>query len=80
MVDATLLQPIITMNRAGLFHFDSHLRNLLTDGEQVLVTDLGLATARDFDLDEEERRFLDATCCTTPPTPSPSSSTASWPS
>jgi hypothetical protein len=26
MVDATLLQPIITMNRAGLFHFDSHLR------------------------------------------------------
>jgi len=22
MVDATLLQPIITMNRAGLFHFD----------------------------------------------------------
>jgi hypothetical protein len=57
-VAATLLEPVIEMNRRGLFHFDSHLRNLLTDGTRVLVADFGLATAFDFDLDEQERDFL----------------------
>ena len=59
MVDDTLLAPVIWMNEHGMFHFDTHLANLLTDGRQVLVTDLGLATARDFDLDADEQRFLD---------------------
>ena len=59
MVDDTLLAPVVWMNQQGLFHFDSHLANLLTDGRQVLVTDFGLATARDFALDAGERRFLD---------------------
>jgi hypothetical protein len=59
MVDDTLLAPVVWMNQQGLFHFDSHLANLLTDGRQVLVTDFGLATARDFALDTGERRFLD---------------------
>jgi hypothetical protein len=59
MVDDTLLTPVVWMNQQGLFHFDSHLANLLTDGRQVLVTDFGLATARDFALDDGERRFLD---------------------
>lgn len=59
MVDATLLAPVVWMNRHGLFHFDAHLANLLTDGRRVLVTDFGLATARDFDLTDPERRFLD---------------------
>lgn len=57
-VEATLLEPVIAMNRRGLFHFDTHLANLLTDGTRVLVTDFGLATALDFDLDEQERDFL----------------------
>ena len=59
MVDDTLLAPMLWMNQQGLFHFDSHLANLLTDGRQVVVTDFGLATAYDFDLDDGERRFLD---------------------
>lgn len=59
LVDDTLFTPIVTMNRRGLFHFDLHLANLLTDGSQVLVSDFGLATARDFALDDDERRFLD---------------------
>jgi hypothetical protein len=59
MVDDTLLAPVVWMNQRGLFHFDLHLANLLTDGHQVLVTDFGLATARDFALDDGERRFLD---------------------
>jgi hypothetical protein len=59
MVDGTLLAPLVWMNQHGLFHFDPHLANLLTDGRQVVVTDFGLATARDFALDDGERRFLD---------------------
>jgi hypothetical protein len=59
MADHTLLAPVVWMNQHGLFHFDSHLANLLTDGRQVLVTDFGLASARDFALDAGERRFLD---------------------
>ena len=58
-VDATLLPPVLWMNQQGLFHFDLHLANLLTDGQQVLVTDFGLATAHDFALGDDERRFLD---------------------
>jgi hypothetical protein len=59
MVDDTLLAPVVWMNQQGLFHFDLHLANLLTDGRQVLVADFGLATARDFALDDGERRFLE---------------------
>lgn len=59
MVADTLLTPVVWMNQRGLFHFDLHLANLLTDGRQVLVADFGLATARDFALDDGERRFLD---------------------
>lgn len=59
MVDDTLLDPVVWMNAHGLFHFDTHLANLLTDGRQVLVTDLGLATGEDFALDDGELRFLD---------------------
>jgi hypothetical protein len=59
MVDDTLLAPVVEMNQQGLFHFDTHLANLLTDGQQVLVADFGLANARDFALDAGERRFLE---------------------
>lgn len=59
MVDDTLLAPVVWMNQQGLFHFDLHLANLLTDGRQVLVADFGLATAWDFALDAGERSFLD---------------------
>ena len=41
----------------GLLHFDSHFRNILTDGEQLYLADLGLAASTDFDLDEDERAF-----------------------
>lgn len=59
MVADTLLAPVVWMNQHGLFHFDGHLANLLTDGRQVIVSDFGLATARDFALDDGELRFLE---------------------
>ncbi|MEV6120234.1 protein kinase family protein [Streptomyces sp. NPDC052077] len=43
----------------GLVHFDAHLANVLTDGEQVYFSDFGLALGRSFDLTPEESAFLD---------------------
>jgi hypothetical protein len=60
MVDATLLDPVLALNARGFFHFDAHLGNLLTDGERVYLADFGLTTSTSFDLDIEERHFLDA--------------------
>lgn len=62
---ALMLAPVVWMHQQGLFPFDSHLANLLTDARQVLVTDFGLATAYDFALDNSERRFLDQQRTTT---------------
>lgn len=55
----TLLPAVRSMNDRGLFHFDSHLRNILTDGDAIYVSDFGLATSPDFDLTTTERRFVD---------------------
>ena len=55
----TLLVAIRSMNDRGLFHFDSHLRNILTDGDAVYVSDFGLVTSLDFDLTATERSFVD---------------------
>jgi hypothetical protein len=58
MIDDKPLAPVVRMNQHGLCHFDTHLAKLLTDARRVAVTDFGLATARDFTLDDEQR-FLD---------------------
>jgi len=44
----------------GLIHFDAHLGNILTDGEQVFLTDFGLTQDDEFDLQPAERAFLDS--------------------
>lgn len=59
LLQHTLLAAIRPMNERGLFHFDSHLRNILTDGDAVYVSDFGLATSPDFDLTAVERRFVE---------------------
>ncbi|QDY78557.1 protein kinase family protein [Streptomyces qinzhouensis] len=41
----------------GLLHFDSHFRNILTDGRRLYFADFGLALATRFDLSAEERAF-----------------------
>lgn len=46
------------MNAGGLFHFDAHFDNLLTDGNRVYFADFGLATSPSFDLSEREHEFL----------------------
>ncbi|MFI5613547.1 hypothetical protein [Amycolatopsis sp. NPDC051903] len=43
----------------GLLHFDAHFDNFLTDGEDLFLTDFGLAFARRFDLTAEELAFAE---------------------
>jgi hypothetical protein len=40
-------------------HFDSDLFNVRTDGRRAYLTDFGLVLDRQFDLSDDERRFLD---------------------
>ncbi|MFA9432293.1 hypothetical protein [Egicoccus sp. AB-alg2] len=53
-----LLDAVAHMNRAGVWHFDSHLQNVLTDGARIHLADFGLALASDFDLTDAEVAFL----------------------
>jgi hypothetical protein len=43
----------------GIVHFDSHLGNVITDGDGFRMTDFGLAVGDDFELTADERRFVD---------------------
>ena len=43
----------------GVVHFDAHGGNILTDGENFLLTDFGLGLSRAFSLTAVERAFLD---------------------
>ena len=45
------------LNDQGILHLDSHFFNLLTDGQQVYLTDFGLALDKTFDLSPDERQF-----------------------
>ncbi|GAA1864354.1 serine/threonine protein phosphatase [Asanoa iriomotensis] len=42
----------------GLLHMDGHFENMRADGEQVFLTDFGLATSPHFDLSAAEREFV----------------------
>jgi hypothetical protein len=57
-VDARLRDAITFMNGAGLWHFDGHFNNVLTDGEQVYFADYGLALHEGFELSADERDWL----------------------
>jgi hypothetical protein len=46
------------MNDNGLFHFDAHFWNVLTDGARLYLADFGLATSPRFELSDVEARFL----------------------
>jgi len=60
MVERRLLVDVDQMNVAGLYHFDAHLDNILTDGERLYFVDLALAMSPQFELSASEARFLDA--------------------
>lgn len=57
-VDEHLKATSMYMNTHGLIHFDSHFENILTDGEQLYLSDFGLALSSKFDLSTAEIEFL----------------------
>jgi hypothetical protein len=57
-VDEQLHAVATFMNTRELLHFDLHFHNVLTDGEQLYVTDFGLALCAAFDLSAAERDFF----------------------
>jgi Protein kinase domain len=54
-----LWRAIAFLRTKGIIHFDAHFRNILTDGEQVYLTDFGLALDKGFALTEEEEMFFE---------------------
>jgi hypothetical protein len=46
------------MKTHGLIHFDAHFENILTDGNQLYLSDFGLALSSKFDLSVEEIEFF----------------------
>ncbi|MFF5225974.1 serine/threonine protein phosphatase [Dactylosporangium sp. NPDC000521] len=58
-VEHRLTADVAFMNANGLLHFDAHFGNILTDGDTLYLTDLGLATSPRFELSAQERAFLE---------------------
>jgi hypothetical protein len=58
MVEQSLRSDVVSMNAAGLFHFDAHFGNILTDGQRLYFADFGLATSPRFELSAAESSFL----------------------
>ncbi len=54
----SLCNTIAFLRSKGIIHFDAHFGNVLTDGEQIYLTDFGLVLDRSFALSEEERIFF----------------------
>lgn len=54
-----LVATIRFLHGNGVFHFDAHYGNVVTDGSTPLLTDFGLANDRAFDLSADEHTFLD---------------------
>ncbi|WP_254625723.1 hypothetical protein [Nostoc sp. TCL240-02] len=53
------LRTTITFLRAqGIIHFDAHFRNILSDGEQIYLTDFGLVLDKSFTLTKDEESFF----------------------
>ncbi|MCV3212585.1 hypothetical protein OGM63_03400 [Plectonema radiosum NIES-515] len=54
------LRTTITFLRTkGIIHFDAHFRNVLTDGEQIYLTDFGLVLDKSFALTSDEESFFE---------------------
>ncbi|MBD8499280.1 protein kinase family protein [Paenibacillus arenosi] len=59
LVDSELRSTVCFMNKNGLFHFDAHFKNILTDGHHLYISDFGLATSSHFELKDAELTFIE---------------------
>ncbi|ACZ23187.1 hypothetical protein Sked_32920 [Sanguibacter keddieii DSM 10542] len=53
-----LFDAVRFLRRREILHMDGHLGNVRSDGEQLYLVDLGLATSPRFDLSAAERDFV----------------------
>jgi hypothetical protein len=61
-----LQQPLDELRRTidflrtqGIIHFDAHFQNILTNGEQIYLTDFGLVLDKSFALNSDEESFFE---------------------
>jgi hypothetical protein len=54
-----LRKTIDFLRMKGIIHFDAHFRNILTDGEQIYLTDFGLVLDKSFALSSDEESFFE---------------------
>ncbi|WP_028595349.1 hypothetical protein [Paenibacillus assamensis] len=59
LVDSELRSTVSFMNKNGLFHFDAHFKNILTDGHHLYISDFGLAISSHFELTAAELTFIE---------------------
>jgi hypothetical protein len=57
-LERQLFELVTFLRDADLLHMDGHFGNARTDGEQIYLTDFGLATSTRFDLSDGERDFV----------------------
>ncbi|NEQ44217.1 MAG: hypothetical protein F6K00_11940 [Leptolyngbya sp. SIOISBB] len=57
-LESTLLDILSFINSQGLLHLDAHFDNILTDGQQLFLTDYGLTLSKQFQLDAAELQFF----------------------
>lgn len=58
MIEENLEATTSFMVAHGMYHFDAHFHNILTDGCRLYFADLGLALSSVFDLSAEEIAFI----------------------
>ncbi|MGH7998466.1 MAG: hypothetical protein ACREPR_03320 [Brasilonema sp.] len=54
-----LRTTIAFLRTKEIIHFDAHFRNVLTDGEQIYLTDFGLVLDKSFTLTKDEESFFE---------------------
>ncbi|MDZ8109895.1 MAG: hypothetical protein RM338_30315 [Nostoc sp. DedQUE12a] len=54
-----LRMTIAFLRKKGIIHFDAHFHNILTDGEQIYLTDFGLVLDKSFALTKDEESFFE---------------------
>ncbi|MEU7141510.1 serine/threonine protein phosphatase [Nocardia sp. NPDC046473] len=58
-VERQFAEIITFLSDRALLHMDGHFANMRCDGEQIYLTDFGLATSPHFDLSTAEREFAE---------------------
>lgn len=54
-----VFKTIAFLSKNDVIHCDINLWNMLTDGEEVFLTDFGLTLDKQFDLSKEEQKFFE---------------------